>query len=304
MLALVLSRSISSCKAHFAAAGLHFAFIAIAAAAVILGSVLNADAQSDGYEKRSVSRSQILRQLSADEPSGTAAINVTAPTLFKSKPSTFSIPITVDNISGLGVFAFQFNVLYNPAVIDPSGVNFGCSTAGTLAGDAGLTPTCNILPDGTLRVSVSGVAPMTGSGTVMNLTFATDAAAVLGSTSPLTFENVFFFNSGGALANVPHNGQVTVIGPTAAGVSLGGRVLTADGRGVQNARIVVTGGALSEPRYAVTGTFGYYNFEDLPAGQTYVVTINSKRFTFASPSRVVNVTDNVADIDFIADILQ
>jgi len=105
------------------------------------------------------------------------------------------------------------------------------------------------------------------------------------------------------LANVPHNGQVTVIGPTAAGVSLGGRVLTADGRGVQNARIVVTGGALSEPRYAVTGTFGYYHFEDLPAGQTYVVTINSKRFTFASPSRVVNVTDNVADIDFIADVV-
>ena len=89
--------------------------------------------------------------------------------------------------------------------------------------------------------------------------------------------------------------------PTAAGVSLGGRVLTADGRGIRNATVVVTGNSLLITRYVKTGSFGYYTVDGLRAGETYIVTINSKRFTFQTPSRVVSLLDNLTDVDFVAD---
>ena len=88
---------------------------------------------------------------------------------------------------------------------------------------------------------------------------------------------------------------------TAAGVSLSGRVTTAGGAGIRNARVVVTGNSLPEPRTVNTGTFGYFTFEGLQAGETYVVTVNSQRFTFAVPSRVVTLVDNLTDFDFAAE---
>jgi hypothetical protein len=36
-------------------------------------------------------------------------------------------------------------------------------------------------------------------------------------------------------------------------------------------------------------------------GETYVVTVNSRRFTFQVPSHVVTLTDNIADLNFVAD---
>ena len=90
------------------------------------------------------------------------------------------------------------------------------------------------------------------------------------------------------------------LAPTAADVSLSGRVTTADGRGVTNAVIVLTGNSLPQPMMVKTGSFGYYRFENLEAGETYVVTVNSKRFIFSVPSRVVSVPDNVSNIDFVA----
>jgi hypothetical protein len=89
--------------------------------------------------------------------------------------------------------------------------------------------------------------------------------------------------------------------PTAANASVGGRVLTAGGNGVRNAGVMITDGGLTAPRYAQTTTFGNYQFADLPVGQTYVVQVLSKKYTFQTPSIVLNVQDNVADADFVAD---
>jgi hypothetical protein len=43
-----------------------------------------------------------------------------------------------------------------------------------------------------------------------------------------------------------------------------------------------------------------YRFGNIPAGQTYVVTVRAKRFGFERPSRVVSVTDDLAGVDFTA----
>jgi hypothetical protein len=87
---------------------------------------------------------------------------------------------------------------------------------------------------------------------------------------------------------------------TAAGVSISGRVLTAEGQGIRNATISVTGNSLMTPLTVQTGSFGYYTFEGLRAGETYVVTVASQRYTFTAPSRVISLVDNVTDADFVA----
>ena len=89
-------------------------------------------------------------------------------------------------------------------------------------------------------------------------------------------------------------------GTTAAAVSLSGRVTDANGQGIPNARIVLDGGGLLEPRFAATSSFGYYRFDALGTG-TFIVTISAKRYQFAVPIRSVMVNDNVANVNFVAE---
>ena len=88
--------------------------------------------------------------------------------------------------------------------------------------------------------------------------------------------------------------------PTAANASISGRVLTAGGVSIRNARVMVSGNSLPQPRVVTTGSFGYFTFEDLTVGETYVVTVNSQRYTFQTPSRVISLVDNIVDADFVA----
>ena len=106
---------------------------------------------------------------------------------------------------------------------------------------------------------------------------------------------------------IPNAADGTEIGsferqaPTAAEVSLSGRVSNANGRGIRNIRVVITGGNLSEPRTALTSSFGYFSFDGLRAGETYVVTVSGKRYRFANPMRVITLNDNFTDVDFTSE---
>jgi hypothetical protein len=93
--------------------------------------------------------------------------------------------------------------------------------------------------------------------------------------------------------------DVTLIAPTAAGINITGRALTSNGIGISNAVIQLTDSQGNE-KSVKTSTLGYYTFEDVPAGQTYVITASAKRYTFEQPIQVLNVSDNLTDVDFIA----
>ena len=92
-----------------------------------------------------------------------------------------------------------------------------------------------------------------------------------------------------------------LLGSTAANAAISGRVTTADGLGIRNARVIITGNSLAEPLVATTGSFGYFMFEGLPTGETYVMTVNARRYSFTTPSQVISLVDNVVDADFIAE---
>ena len=87
--------------------------------------------------------------------------------------------------------------------------------------------------------------------------------------------------------------------PTAASVTVGGRVLTADGRGIRNVFVTLTD-ANGAARTVISGTFGSYHFDDIPAGEIYVFTAHSKRFTFSESTQVLSILEDTDTINFTA----
>jgi hypothetical protein len=85
--------------------------------------------------------------------------------------------------------------------------------------------------------------------------------------------------------------------PTSADVSVSGRVLTPDGRGLTNARVVLTD-AQGNLRMALSGSFGYYHFDGIAVGETYILNISSKRYQF-NPEAVY-VTEDINELNFLA----
>lgn len=100
------------------------------------------------------------------------------------------------------------------------------------------------------------------------------------------------------IGNLADIGAFEVQAPTAANVSVSGRVMTENGTGLRNAIVILTY-SNGQTRTAHTGTFGYYRFDDIAAGQTIVVSVISKRFTFTP--QVVNITDNINELNFVAE---
>jgi len=88
-----------------------------------------------------------------------------------------------------------------------------------------------------------------------------------------------------------------ILAPTAASVSVGGRVLTPDGRGLTNA-VIILADTNGNRRTARTSSFGYFRFDDVQAGQTYVFNVSSKSYSFLP--QVVTVNDDLTDLNFTA----
>ena len=88
--------------------------------------------------------------------------------------------------------------------------------------------------------------------------------------------------------------------PSASNVSISGKVLTAVGNGIANVRVILTdSNGLS--RVAVTNSFGNYQFEEVAAGQTVTVSVNSKKFIFTNSTQVLNVSESLNEVNFTAE---
>ena len=84
--------------------------------------------------------------------------------------------------------------------------------------------------------------------------------------------------------------------PTAALVSVSGRVITPDGSPVFRARVTLTDGT-GATRSTLSSNFGYYRFDDIEVGQTYILSATAKQFQFAP--RVIAVNDELSNLDLI-----
>ncbi len=152
-----------------------------------------------------------------------------------------------------------------------------------------------IMPSGTYFPSFPGGGPSPPGGNPNN----TMSLSFLGTTNGTWQVCIRDWgdNGGGRLQLARLNFTV----PTAAGSTISGQVMTAGGNGIRNANVTISGGDLPEPITTRTGTFGFYSFTGIPAGGTYIVTINAKRYTFSNPTQILNVQDDIADANFIAE---
>jgi CSLREA domain-containing protein len=225
-------------------------------------------------------------------------VSVSLPNGSGSSGTTVLIPVTVGDLTGLGVTAYDLTVSFDPSVLQPASPAF--ETIGTLTGAAGGYSTFVDpgQPTGRLRVGAFGTTALSGQGALIFLRFTVVNGGA--ANSSLNFEQ-FIFGEGRPqdAQAATSNGSFTRLGPSAASVTVSGRILTANGNGIRNVRITMTD-SQGNARTAVSTSFGYYRFEAVAAGETYILTAASKRFTFSQSSQVLNVNDNISDINFVA----
>lgn len=85
--------------------------------------------------------------------------------------------------------------------------------------------------------------------------------------------------------------------PTAASVSVGGRVLDSNGRAISGATVKVID-ATGASRTSLTNPFGYYRFDNVLAGDSYIFEARHKSYTFAP--QVLYVGEELSDFNFTA----
>jgi len=163
------------------------------------------------------------------------------------------------------------------------------------------TLTANTDESGVIRVLVDAAAPFGPSSkearSIVNISFDVAMTAASGDTHLDIEECVISDANANALASTNSSGVVSIAGPNPAGVEIGGRVLTPDGRGIRNAAVVLVDKDRNT-RTVVTGTFGHYSFRGVAPDAWYLINARSRRFRFA-PQRL-HVTGSMHDVDLIA----
>ncbi|MEP6945146.1 MAG: carboxypeptidase-like regulatory domain-containing protein [Acidobacteriota bacterium] len=131
------------------------------------------------------------------------------------------------------------------------------------------------------------------STTSRNLSFSFSSASPSFSLGAGGFVQSFLAAGSGTFASNP---PPTVFIPTAAPVSVTGRILNPYGAGLQNAIVTVieANGAVHT---AQTSAFGYFSFPAVESGQSVVISVRSKQFQF--DPQIATLGDNIADLQFI-----
>ena len=211
--------------------------------------------------------------------------------------------------NGFGPDIARFN---SSATLTTAGGNFiGTNDGNPAAPNTTAFPTGN--PNGNADKVGTGATPidpmlgplMNNGGTTPTraLIFGSPAidAGINANAAGLAYDQRVGFvriqdGNGDMIANVDIGAFEFGFSPTAAPVSLSGRVMSGSG-GISMAVVSVTG-ADGIVRTAITNSFGYYRVEGLEAGTTYIVDTTSKRYTFAS--QVVSLGDDLGEFNIHA----
>ncbi len=207
---------------------------------------------------------------------------------------TLVVPIRVDTVGNEAGYTFSIaydaTKLTNPSVTIGNGggdVVFNADTPGQI----GFSVTS--FPGGTIAAANNVI--------LVNVTFTVATNAPAGTTAITFTDTPARRKASGTDPNTPlaqpsyTGGTINIGAPTAAAATIGGRVLTANDRGLANATVNLTdqSGSIRTTR---TNPFGYYRFETVGIGQTYILSVQSKRFQF--PAQVINVFEDLSELNF------
>jgi len=149
-----------------------------------------------------------------------------------------------------------------------------------------------------IQIGLATIGPVTASdrGNATGLLARALNGSIPIGTRSIVFV-IFMIPQAGDNDGYADNLNFTILGPTAAAVSVSGRVTDQTGRAISSAMVSIID-INGSTRAVRTGTFGYFNFEDVEAGQSYVLSVTHKRYTF--DPQVVNVSDNINSLSFVA----
>ena len=208
------------------------------------------------------------------------------------------------------------NTLVATAVTDQDGEYYFSSAAGTNTGNT--IYNLNLQPNTAYQIRFDNPANYTAGGPLSGLLMTTvnqtsqngdddasdsDATYVanpVGSPSAGTYPVISLTTGAAGSNNHTFDVGFAPPGPTAANIVVGGRVTTASGMGIANTTVTLSD-MTGARRTALTNAFGYFQFTDVQAGQTVIVTVLSKRYTFSQPSLAVDAGEDIFDVNFVAD---
>jgi hypothetical protein len=221
-------------------------------------------------------------------PAGTAA---TAPPAFVANAANQSVSLTSFAAGSSNFFQFQLSGVgsYQDYMLF-----FQSQRSGTGPVNVDIQYSTN----GTTFTTFQTVNPGNGVFAAFNIDLS--AVPAIENQPTVYFRLVGSGGTGAAGTLRIDNFQVQAMSVSAATVSVGGRVTNASGYGIGGVVVSINGGSLSEALYARTSPFGYYNFEGIAAGLTYVVTVSSKTHTFNPSTRIIDVQDSVGNADFVS----
>jgi hypothetical protein len=87
--------------------------------------------------------------------------------------------------------------------------------------------------------------------------------------------------------------------PSAAKVTVSGRAMFANSRGISGAVLTLWDVETSQTRQVKTNSFGYYEFSDVEVGKFYVVSITHPRYTFSQNMQSFSLEDSLTTLDFV-----
>lgn len=129
-------------------------------------------------------------------------ITVNLPHLSAATGEDVILPVLVDNLANKGIISYEFNLRYDPLVLQP--YTDPIDVTGTVS--RGLSFAANAEEPGFLRVAFYGPMPITENGILLNLKFI--AVGKVGSVSPLRWEKLMFNN--GEPRTAAANGRVEI----------------------------------------------------------------------------------------------
>jgi hypothetical protein len=220
-------------------------------------------------------------------PAGTAA---TSPPAFVANAANQAVSLTSFAAGSTNYFQFQLSGVSNYT-------NYMLFFQAQRSGTGPVNADVQYSLDGITFTTFQTVNPGNGVFAAFNIDLSSIGA--IEGQNTVYFRIVGTGGTGAAGTFRIDNFQVRAQTFTAASANIGGQVRTAKGQGIGNVYITLSGGSMSEPRTTLTSPFGYYQFDDVPVGDTYILSASAKGYTFDNPTRVITLEDSLTNEDFV-----
>ena len=180
-----------------------------------------------------VEQDQLATANSSNAPlaaEASAGVEITAPDLTGRAGDNVTVLINISDVTGLGIIGVDFTLKYDASILTAT----GATTLGTVA-ESWDEPYFNVTP-GQIVIPMSGIFPLTGSGSLVSISFHVSADTSVGSVSEFNIDRADL-NEGGIPATIA-NGSFEVIPSNQPPVAYDQSVVTVEGTAVS---ITLTG---------------------------------------------------------------